>query len=74
MRSSVQKIDAFHETPRGKAVFGLIELLGAYGFASLAIDSGALWQYVTTAVLLAGGLRNLVNAARTFGHDEARSN
>ena len=38
----LQKLDKFHKTRPGHLVFGLVELLMAYGFASWAIDTGNL--------------------------------
>ena len=40
-----------------QAVFGLVALALAYGFISLAVDSGSLLDYAITLVLLVLGLR-----------------
>lgn len=39
----------------------IVELMLAYIFASLAINSGSLWQWGLGIVLVIGALRNLVN-------------
>lgn len=49
-----------HQTKLGLLIFGLIELAIAYGFASLAIDSGSLWWYLLTLIFLVGALQNLL--------------
>lgn len=56
-------LDKFHKTRAGHLVFGIVELAIAYGFASLAINSGAWWQWLLTLVFLVGALRNLVKLA-----------
>ena len=53
-----QAIDKFHKSRLGCAVFGLVELGLAYVFASLAIDSGRLLQWVLAVILLLGFLQN----------------
>ena len=45
-----------------QAVFGLAALGLAYGFISLAIDSGSLLDYAITLTLLVIGLRELILA------------
>lgn len=75
MSSTLQKLDQIHQTKKGKAWFGAAELLLAYIFASLAIDSGQLWQYILALFLTIGGLNNLLRAV--FGknnpHGKIRS-
>jgi len=58
--TTVHTIDKWHHTRTGHLVFGLVELLIAYGFASWAIDSGSLWQYALAIIFLVGGVRNLI--------------
>ncbi len=53
-------IDRWHKTRVGYLVFGLVELGLAYLFASLAINSGSLWQWALTVIFAAGFLHNLV--------------
>lgn len=57
---NLQTIDKWHKTRLGHLVFGLVELGLAYLFASLAINSGSLWQWALTIILAAGFLRNLI--------------
>jgi hypothetical protein len=57
---NLQAIDKWHRTRTGHIVFGLAEFVLAYIFASLAIDSGSLWQYAAAVILLVGGIQNTV--------------
>jgi hypothetical protein len=54
----IKQLDSWHKTKTGLLVFGLLELLIAYGFASLSIDRGNLWWYLLTLVFLVGSLQN----------------
>ncbi|HVC36704.1 MAG TPA: hypothetical protein VNE40_04680 [Candidatus Dormibacteraeota bacterium] len=54
----MKQLDKWHRQKRGLAVFGLLELILAYGSASLAIDRGNLLWYVLTVILLVGGITN----------------
>lgn len=72
MSNTAQKMDKFHDTRQGKFVFGLVELVAAYLFTSLAIDSGAIWQYVLAIIFLVGGVRNVVNAFRVHNHVKSK--
>jgi type VI protein secretion system component VasF len=47
-----------------RALMALAAILLAYGFASLAIDSGNLLEYAITIALLWFGIRNAVRAFR----------
>jgi hypothetical protein len=47
-----------------RGLLALAMLLLAYGFASLAIDSGNLLEYALTIALLWFGVRNAVRAFR----------
>lgn len=55
----MKSLHKWHQTKRGLLVFGLVELAIAYGFASLAIDSGSLWWYLLTLIFFVGVLQNL---------------
>jgi hypothetical protein len=55
----VKAIDTFHKSRLGYLVFGLAELGLAYVFASLAIDSGSLWQWLLAIILFIGFLQNI---------------
>jgi hypothetical protein len=56
---TLRELKTWHETKTGLLVFGLAELLIAYIFASLAIDSGSLWFYLLTLIFAVGAAQNL---------------
>jgi hypothetical protein len=58
----IEQIDKFHKTRKGRVTFGLIELIVAYIFISLAINSGSIWQYVIAIILIIGAFNNLLRA------------
>jgi hypothetical protein len=60
----LQAIDKWHKTKLGHLTFGLAELLLAYLFASLAIDSGSLLEYTVTIILFVGSIQNFVKVFR----------
>jgi len=64
MANVIKQIDDYHQTKKGKIVFGVIEILAAYAIISRAIDTGSLWQYAVAAVLIIGGVNNLINAGK----------
>jgi hypothetical protein len=57
---NLQAIDKWHKTKLGNLFFALFELTVAYLFASLAIDSGSLWQYAVAILLFIGAIQNFV--------------
>ena len=59
---TIDQIDRFHQTKKGRIIFGLAELLLAYLFVSLAIESGSIWQYLVAILLTIGAVNNLVRA------------
>lgn len=59
----LEQIDKFHKTRTGYVVFGLVELGLAYLLASLAVNSGSLWQWALALILLFGFFQNLVRMA-----------
>lgn len=64
----MKALDTWHKTRAGLFVFAVVELLLAYGAASWAIDSGNLFVYVLTLVLLAGSVQNFVKLLMSFVH------
>lgn len=56
---NVQSFGKFHRTRVGYLVYGLAELGLAYVLASLAINSGSLWQWALGLIFLFGFLQNL---------------
>jgi hypothetical protein len=65
-------LNNWHKTKTGYAVFGVAELGLAYVLASLAINSGSLWQYALTFILAYGGARNLVKVFRNHTHEQRK--
>jgi len=62
----IKQFDKWHKTAPGLVTFGLVELLVAYGFASLAIDRGNPIYYLLTLIFLIGGLQNLFKLIGKF--------
>lgn len=60
---NLQIIDTFHKTRTGYLVFGLVELVLAYLFASLAVNSGSLWQWALAIIFAVGFLQNIIKLA-----------
>jgi hypothetical protein len=64
----LRALDKWHKTKTGLLVFALVELGIAYGFASLSIDRGSLWDYLLTLIFLIGALRNLLTLIGSLFH------
>ena len=62
----LQQLDRFHKRKLGLLIFGLVELVFAYGFMSLAIDRGNFWWYILTLIFLIGALQNFVHLIGSF--------
>jgi len=58
----LEKLDKFHKTRRGHAVFGVVELAMCYGFVGWAIDTGNLLWWAAAGFLLLGAVQNFVQA------------
>lgn len=56
----LEKLDTFHKTRTGYAVFACIELALAYLFISWAIDSGNILDYLFALIFTVGFLQNVV--------------
>ena len=54
----INKLDNWHKSSLGLLFFAAVELIIAYGLASLAINNGNLWYYLLTIILLVGALKN----------------
>jgi hypothetical protein len=61
---NLETIDRWHKTKQGHLIFALAELLLAYLFASLAIDSGNLLEYAVTFIFFFGSIQNFVRIFR----------
>jgi hypothetical protein len=68
----MKSLRKWHQTKPGLLIFGLIELAIAYGFASLAIDSGSLWWYLLTLVFFVGALQNIFKLIGKLFHGHKR--
>jgi hypothetical protein len=68
----VEAIDKFHKTRQGHLVFALVELGVAYWIASLAIDTGSLWQYAVAILLLVGAIQNFVRIFKPIKNEHNR--
>jgi len=64
MKTTAEKIGTWHKTRTGLLTFGLIELGLVYIWGSLAINSGAWWQWLIAVILLFGGVSNLIGAVK----------
>lgn len=71
----MQQLAAWHRTRGGLFLLGCLELAAAYGVASLAINSGALWEYLLGIVLIIASVRNMANLMRNLlhGHKTAKA-
>jgi len=61
-----QTIKQWHHTKIGLLVFATVELIIAYGFGSLSINSGNLWWYLLTIIFLVGTIQNIVRLIGKF--------
>jgi len=59
---NLEKLDKFHKTRLGCLVFGLVELIMAYGFINWALDSGGWRLWVIALFLLVSSLQNFFHA------------
>lgn len=62
----LDRLDKFHKTRTGYAVFALIELALAYMFISWAIDSGSLLDYLFALIFTVGFLQNFIKLIGSF--------
>jgi len=62
------KLDTWHQTRPGLLVFGLVELLIAYGFLGLVIDRGNPWWYGLTLLFTIGFVQNFVKLISSLRH------
>lgn len=57
----LNRLDGFHKSKRGYLIFGIVELILAYIFASIAIDTASMWAYLATIILSIGTVLNFIN-------------
>ena len=58
--SMVRKLHRFHKTKTGYLTFGLFELLLAYIFWSIALDTANMWSYLTAVIFSIGAVMNII--------------
>ena len=52
-----------------RGLIGILSLLVAYGFASLAIDSGSWFEYAAAIIFIWYGVKDIVRSVRlVFAH------
>lgn len=69
----LQKFEKWHQTKQGLIIFTGLEAGLAYLFASLAIDSGSLIEWVLAIVFAIGAVQNAVKftvVSLKKGHDK----
>jgi hypothetical protein len=73
MSSEQKKHNAFVQwkhTKLGRLFWAIVTAVIAYVFASLALDSGALWQWGVAVLFTIDALYNLIQLARKFIHHD----
>jgi len=60
------KLDRFHHSKTGYAVFAVVELGLAYLFISWAIDDGSWFDYLLALIFMVGFLQNLAKLIGSF--------
>lgn len=58
----------WRHTAAGRVCWAILAGIIAYVFVSLAIDSGALWQWLVAVIFTIDCLYNLVQLVRTLIH------
>jgi len=61
--NNLSRLDKFHKTRNGAAVFGLVQLATCYGFVDWALDTGNLLWWAAAAILLVSALQDLARIA-----------
>jgi hypothetical protein len=68
------RLDRFHQSKVGYAVFALVELALAYLFVSWALDSGSWWDYLLVLIFTVGFLQNAAKLVGKIIADRKRHN
>jgi hypothetical protein len=68
----IDKLNSWHKTTTGYAVFALLELGMSYVFASFTIDKGNLWDVLFTVLFLVGAIQNFVQLIKKLQHAPTR--
>ncbi len=56
-----KSLDHFHKTKRGYLAFGITELILAYIFILIALDTASMWAYLAGVILSIGTVLNFIN-------------
>lgn len=56
----IERIDRFHKTTVGHAIFAVFELILLYIFISISIDTASMWAYLMSLILAAGVIQNII--------------
>jgi len=66
----IAKLDQFHKTRLGYAVFGLVEFGLSLAFLNWALDNGNLWLWLLAFIFGVGFLQNFVRLLKglAIGH------
>ena len=68
----IDKLNSWHKTSTGYAVFALFELAASYVFASFTIDKGNLWDVLFMILFLVGAIQNFVQLIKKLQHAPTR--
>lgn len=61
---SLSKVHAWKQSRTGLLITGTLELVLAYIFGSLALDSGSFWHYLLALVFFIGAVQSFFKAIR----------
>ncbi len=68
----INKLDRWHKSSTGYAVFALLELGMSYVFASFTIDKGNPWDFIFAVLFLVGAIQNFVQLIKKLQHAPTR--
>lgn len=66
--SILRNIRIWHSTKLGYFGFAFCELILAFIFSTLAVDTGSLWFYILAVILLVGVIQNIVKLIGIIFH------
>lgn len=68
----IERLNQFHKTTAGYALFAALELVLLYIFASISIDTANMWAYLACVLLIIGLIRNIVLLTLTIYRGKAK--